>query len=211
MFNFGWEESDGLSGEEQRTHSLPPDSQHCTELPAIYVYIWASSKMSLLRSHAWIHILRYTELRSLIAIWCHKRSYISALSQRFVNTSQLEIPGHSGLFKISALCILLLLLLECIMYKSTLGQSCPMQHCVNYIYITKLHCKNNNQVWWGMGASATKRFFQRLSTALALYIYISLHRQHLEIMQTHAACSLCMLVYSYTTLGEKWNFLVQEM
>ena len=26
--------------------------------------------------------------------------------------------------------ILLLLLLECIMYKSTLGQSCPMQHCV---------------------------------------------------------------------------------
>ena len=39
MFNFGWEESDGLSGEEQRTHSLPPDSQHCTDLPAIYVYI----------------------------------------------------------------------------------------------------------------------------------------------------------------------------
>ena len=31
--------SDGLSGEERRTHSLPPDSQHCTEPPAIYVYI----------------------------------------------------------------------------------------------------------------------------------------------------------------------------
>ena len=26
--------------------------------------------------------------------------------------------------------LLLLLLLECIMYKSTLGESCPMQHCV---------------------------------------------------------------------------------
>ena len=35
------------------------------------------------------------------------------------------------------------------------------------LFITKLHCKNKNQVWWGMGASATKHLFQILSTALA--------------------------------------------
>ena len=35
-------------------------------------------------------------------------------------------------------------------------------------FITKLHCnKNKNQVWLGIGSSATKRLFLRLSTALA--------------------------------------------
>ena len=73
--------------------------------------------------------------------------------------------------------IIIIIIIECIMYKSTLRAILP-HAALCQSFITKLHCKNINHVRWGMGASAPKHFFQRLSTTLATACFITTRPVH---------------------------------